>query len=599
MDKYTIAPPAGSTNNGLGAEDRPWKEGHFEKLVADDVMAKGPVVDVRAFGAKGDGVTDDTAAIQAAIDSNNVVIIPNGEYKITDYIMLPSNITLLVLGKINCYNCRAGLVCANSSNVTIDGMGQGYLWDSIIKENYEWNTAIDGLTTLINIRQSRNIVVKNITIEWFTYGVMVSNWTQNRYQTGQPELSGTSENIILDNIKATHGCLSAITAYNGINITMTNNYIYRCGDGGIWMMGCSDSCISNNYRITDDNGGSLYPNDQQGICAEACTRLSIDDNIVCGFSSYGIDVKNSCKYVNIRYNKVTRCQTGIVTREGDAVDNPCYNITIKGNTIDNSGTHHTLFGGAIEIEESFNVSIEGNEIGKISTFPAINCKCNKFLVMNFPQNPSVNTLVIKDNVFRFLYGTDTNNAPSCIRINGEYVNVYVDGNVIDATRFFTVDTADTISPAIEINYTQISVQPVNIPVKVKISNNDILAWAGNGIKVVGGEDYYGQNLLLTENTITYCRGIGIVIDKINRVIINGNDIHGNGSESSNVKISQSNNLRICANNLFQRDMGGVSGTTYSIELDTVDNAVITNNILGAAWGTVSQNNCTNITIYNN
>lgn len=32
MDKYTIAPPAGSTNNSVGAADRPWHEGHFDSV---------------------------------------------------------------------------------------------------------------------------------------------------------------------------------------------------------------------------------------------------------------------------------------------------------------------------------------------------------------------------------------------------------------------------------------------------------------------------------------------------------------------------------------------------------------------------------------
>ncbi|WP_303841273.1 hypothetical protein [Selenomonas ruminantium] len=32
MDKYTIAPPAGSSNNSVGAEDRPWHEGHFDSV---------------------------------------------------------------------------------------------------------------------------------------------------------------------------------------------------------------------------------------------------------------------------------------------------------------------------------------------------------------------------------------------------------------------------------------------------------------------------------------------------------------------------------------------------------------------------------------
>ena len=65
-------------------QTRKWKEGKFETLVADDIIAKGPIVDVRAFGAVGDGVTDDTSAFESAISAaeNNTLFIPNGNYKI-------------------------------------------------------------------------------------------------------------------------------------------------------------------------------------------------------------------------------------------------------------------------------------------------------------------------------------------------------------------------------------------------------------------------------------------------------------------------------------------------------------------------------------
>lgn len=43
---------------------------------------------VKDFGAVGDGVTDDTAALQAALDSNRVVILPPGKYRTTATLLI-------------------------------------------------------------------------------------------------------------------------------------------------------------------------------------------------------------------------------------------------------------------------------------------------------------------------------------------------------------------------------------------------------------------------------------------------------------------------------------------------------------------------------
>jgi len=53
-------------------------------------------VSVKDFGAVGDGTTDDTAAIQAAIDANtqSVIYFPSGTYKITSTIQLDTNVFL-------------------------------------------------------------------------------------------------------------------------------------------------------------------------------------------------------------------------------------------------------------------------------------------------------------------------------------------------------------------------------------------------------------------------------------------------------------------------------------------------------------------------
>jgi len=53
--------------------------------------------DVRAFGAKGDGETDDTAAIQAAVNANKVVYLPSGFYKVSNTLTLRPDSVLLGL----------------------------------------------------------------------------------------------------------------------------------------------------------------------------------------------------------------------------------------------------------------------------------------------------------------------------------------------------------------------------------------------------------------------------------------------------------------------------------------------------------------------
>jgi hypothetical protein len=116
---------------------------------ADAKAAEGSagarVYDVRAFGAKGDGATLDTAAVQAAIDAchgdrGGVVLVPAGDF-VVGTLELKSNVTLhlsaqeRLLGSGKPEHYRAGhgvppgngnivlLSAANAENVSIEGRG--------------------------------------------------------------------------------------------------------------------------------------------------------------------------------------------------------------------------------------------------------------------------------------------------------------------------------------------------------------------------------------------------------------------------------------------------------------------------------------------
>ena len=59
--------------------------------VARSLAAKvGEIVSVKDFGAVGDGVADDTAAVQAAVDTRKPLFFPAGKYRVTSTIVFPT-----------------------------------------------------------------------------------------------------------------------------------------------------------------------------------------------------------------------------------------------------------------------------------------------------------------------------------------------------------------------------------------------------------------------------------------------------------------------------------------------------------------------------
>ena len=86
---------------------------------AHNRMIEGAAVNVKDFGAVGDGVTDDTAAIQAAIDSGaESIFFPSGTYNITDGLDISSNMSV---------DCEVDVVIDGSGIPASTTLGEQYV----------------------------------------------------------------------------------------------------------------------------------------------------------------------------------------------------------------------------------------------------------------------------------------------------------------------------------------------------------------------------------------------------------------------------------------------------------------------------------------
>ncbi|HOP11235.1 MAG TPA: glycosyl hydrolase family 28-related protein [Oscillospiraceae bacterium] len=68
-------------------------------------MKNEKVLGIKTLGAKGDGLSDDTAAIQLALDRAEVIEIPDGNYRITSTLKVPSHTAIRASAKARLFLC--------------------------------------------------------------------------------------------------------------------------------------------------------------------------------------------------------------------------------------------------------------------------------------------------------------------------------------------------------------------------------------------------------------------------------------------------------------------------------------------------------------
>jgi hypothetical protein len=119
-------------------------------------------VSVKDFGAVGDGVTDDTAAIQAAIDSGaNAIYIPGGTYKITASITTRNTDINHVYGDGGFSSELAWHGAAGGTMLNVDGARQMMRWEGVYFNARQIATRIAHIGSNIGTVN----VIRNMTFE--------------------------------------------------------------------------------------------------------------------------------------------------------------------------------------------------------------------------------------------------------------------------------------------------------------------------------------------------------------------------------------------------------------------------------------------------
>ena len=316
----------GYNNNNGNYDDSVIKESIKEINSQLEHIAKNIEVSVKDFGAKGDGETDDTNAIQEAISYANEngiskIVFDTGVY-VVESVNVYSNmyIELCPDAKIkNSSDTKAVFVCESVANVIIAGGD------------------ISGIYGAISCNRSENVVIKNVNIHDIQNAITLNN--SNKCFVN---------NNIIKNITGNVSGSIGVTVNKTNNAIIDGNYIDTTGQDSILIYNDSKYCVASNNICVDWN----RENDMGRAAIQAywTTKVNIHDNTCYGVNhlEFGIGKNETgirardCNYIKIDNNYVENCYATGIESILLSDSNGLYNqkhVTITNNTVVDVGQY--------------------------------------------------------------------------------------------------------------------------------------------------------------------------------------------------------------------------------------------------------------------
>jgi len=231
-------------------------------------------VNIKNFGAIGNGAIDDTQAIQDAIDytytnGGGVVLIPQGSYKITAPLIMQNGVSIIGVGSMRDDNAIVSEIL-NASNGTAIQFPNTKSYTSVRLQNFSIKgDTISGYTPTYAIEGENfktHCIIENIRIWKHQYGIKLTHCyyskIQNNYiNTAKTAIDLTTANGVKVSNNIVHG-IDDVDSYGiyvaGSPIEIEHNFIENCTlKRAIYTSYSNGVLIKSNY-LENVNGTGIY-----------------------------------------------------------------------------------------------------------------------------------------------------------------------------------------------------------------------------------------------------------------------------------------------------------------------------------------------------